>query len=72
MSLASRERRPVLRMRPTRRSENSMDLLPIEESACYRPLRHPRIGDSETLQASRRTFWWDPRGRYAKVRRTRN
>ena len=24
-----------------------MDLLPIEESACYRRLRHPQIGDSE-------------------------
>jgi hypothetical protein len=27
-----------------------MDLLPIEESACYRRLRHSRIGDSEPFK----------------------
>ena len=29
---------------------DSMDLLPIEESACYRRLRDPRIVDSEPFR----------------------
>lgn len=32
-----------------------MDLPSIEESACYRRLRHPRIGDSEPF-----TLPWEP------------
>jgi hypothetical protein len=37
-------------------SENSMDPLPIEESACYRRLRDPRIVDSEPFKAEP-CFW---------------
>jgi hypothetical protein len=38
MPVSSRRRPPAPRRRRTRkyRSENSMELLPVEESACYR------------------------------------
>jgi hypothetical protein len=48
MSFSSARRPPTPRRRWIRkyRSENSMELLPAEENACYR-CRRPRIGEIE-------------------------
>jgi len=54
MSFSSCRRLPARKRRRTRkyRSENSLELLPVEESACYR-CRRPRIGEIEPFRVLR-------------------